>query len=246
MKTLSLLSLSLLFGLGALEAQQFPRDQFGRGPGRGGFMPSVGFNALDANGDGVLSGEELVGAGASLKKLDTNGDGKITEDEIRAAMPQGFGRGGPEGRRREGGREEGPRGASADDTVQTLMALDRNGDGKISKDELPERMQGMLERGDENKDGVLNADEVRKLAASQAPSAGQAGRGGRGPEGAEFAMMRMDRVLAAVDSDADGTISSEEIRNSSAALRKLDQDSDGRITQEEARPAMGGRRGRFE
>ena len=39
--------------------------------------------ALDTNGDGELSAEEIANAPASLKKLDKNGDGKLTPDELR-------------------------------------------------------------------------------------------------------------------------------------------------------------------
>ena len=57
--------------------------------------------------------------------------------------------------------------------VKNLMAYDKNGDGKLSKDELPERMQGMLERGDTNKDGFLTPDEIRTMAQAQpGPGAG--------------------------------------------------------------------------
>jgi len=60
-------------------------------------MPVIA--AIDANGDGDLSAEELAGAAQALKKLDKNGDGKLTRDEMRPAFP-GPGPGGPpEGRR---------------------------------------------------------------------------------------------------------------------------------------------------
>ncbi len=36
-----------------------------------------------------------------------------------------------------------------------------------NKDEVPERMHGLFERGDANKDGVLGKDELRKLAEAQ-------------------------------------------------------------------------------
>lgn len=42
-----------------------------------------------------------------------------------------------------------------------------NGDGQISKDELYERMQGLITRGDTNQDGILNKGELRKLAEAQ-------------------------------------------------------------------------------
>ena len=63
-----------------------------------------------------------------------------------------------------------------EDTVKTLMAFDADGDGKLSKSELPERFQGIFDRGDENKDGFLTPEEIRKVAAAQAaPSARPAG-----------------------------------------------------------------------
>lgn len=48
------------------------------------------FAALDLDGDGVLSAEEIAAAPASLKKLDTNGDGSLTLEEVFAG---GRGRG---------------------------------------------------------------------------------------------------------------------------------------------------------
>jgi hypothetical protein len=45
-------------------------------------MPPV-MMALDTNGDGVLSADEIANASASLLKLDKNGDGQLTMDEIR-------------------------------------------------------------------------------------------------------------------------------------------------------------------
>jgi hypothetical protein len=51
----------------------------GRRPGGpGNFMARLPiFAALDTDGDGILSEEEIANATASLKKLDKNGDGKL-------------------------------------------------------------------------------------------------------------------------------------------------------------------------
>ena len=50
--------------------------------------------ALDSDGNGEISPEEIKGAVAALKKLDKNKDGKLTEDELR---PNFGGRGGSQG-----------------------------------------------------------------------------------------------------------------------------------------------------
>jgi hypothetical protein len=64
------------------------------------------------------------------------------------------------------------------DVVERIMAFDKNKDGKISRDELPERMQFLIELGDTNKDGALDRDEIKKLAARLASGAGEFGIGG--------------------------------------------------------------------
>ncbi|HEX3797245.1 MAG TPA: EF-hand domain-containing protein [Verrucomicrobiae bacterium] len=53
--------------------------------------------ALDTNGDGIISADEIANAATSLLKLDKNGDGKLTMDELRPPRPQGGPDDGPDG-----------------------------------------------------------------------------------------------------------------------------------------------------
>lgn len=68
-------------------------------------------------------------------------------------------------------RERGPSGPTPAEIVKELLEFDKNGDGKLSADEVPERMQGLFARGDANQDSVLSQDELRKLAEAQSEAA---------------------------------------------------------------------------
>ena len=72
-----------------------------------------GFERQDANGDGVVTADELSnegegrGGGRMLERADADGDGRITRAEAEAAAAERF------------------------------RAMDRNGDGVVSEDERP-------------------------------------------------------------------------------------------------------------
>lgn len=123
--------------------------------------------ALDVDGDGELSSEEIAGAVAALKKLDKNGDGKLDREELRPPRPEG----GFAGRPGFGGNPE--------QFVEQFMAQDKNGDGKVSKDELPEDRQRVLQFADEDGDGAISKEEATKMMA-RFRQGGGAGR----PDGA--------------------------------------------------------------
>ena len=61
---------------------------------------------------------------------------------------------------------------SVDDLVERIMAFDKNKDGKVTRDELPERMHHLIALGDTNKDGALDRDEIKKLATTLATTPG--------------------------------------------------------------------------
>jgi len=50
-----------------------------------------------------------------------------------------------------------------DDVVARLMQFDRNSDFRIAIDELPERMQTLVVRGDKSDDLMLDAREIRRM-----------------------------------------------------------------------------------
>ena len=56
--------------------------------------------------------------------------------------------------------------------IARLASFDANADHQITRDELPERMQGLVARGDRNADGALDSGEIRALvnAASSGPN----------------------------------------------------------------------------
>lgn len=130
-----------------------------RGGGPGG--PGGGFylTASDKDGDGKISKEEAPEFMQTFfDRVDTNGDGVLDKAEMEA-MRQ---------RRSSGGGRGGSR---------NLMQFDKNGDGKVTKDEVPAEMQGMIERGDANGDGAVDAAEIEQMRSRFAPG------GGGGPGG---------------------------------------------------------------
>lgn len=172
----------------------------GGGGGGEGFRPPMHplQLALDANGDGVIDAKELANAVAVLKKLDKNGDGKLTDDEFRPARPQSGqggqgGQGGVGGQRgapgEKGGEPRRPEGqpgggggpgdnpGSDGDFVTRLFQNDKNKDGKLTKDELPEALQSIFERADTNRDGAVDRKEAEVLAERIKQRGGGQGQG---------------------------------------------------------------------
>jgi tRNA-Thr(GGU) m(6)t(6)A37 methyltransferase TsaA len=87
--------------------------------------------------------------------------------------PPGFG--GPFGRGRGG-----PGGPGGGNFVEFVMSFDNNGDGKVSKHEMPERMQQrLLQRADANEDDALDREEVKEFVERM----GQGGPFRGGPSG---------------------------------------------------------------
>jgi len=52
--------------------------------------------------------------------------------------------------------------------IERVMSYDANKDLQLSRDELPERMQGIIARGDRNADGILDFEELRTLVNAAA------------------------------------------------------------------------------
>jgi Ca2+-binding EF-hand superfamily protein len=208
-----------------------------RGPARlSGFALMT---ALDRDGQPGLSATDIAGAADALKTLDRNSDGRITADELPA-----FGRGRSGGRVGSGGRGfgrgDGPREgapAHADDLTSMLMTFDKDKDGKLTKTEVPGRFQGLFDRVDANKDGVLASDEIRAGASAQPPT----GNGER-PAGRRGGPFGPDPLIAALDVNHDAALSGDEIANVPSVLQKLDRDGNGTVDRNEI--FAGGGRGR--
>jgi hypothetical protein len=155
-----------------------------------GFAPPLFalMEALDTNKDGKLSADEIKAAPQSLKKLDRNKDGKLSAEEI--GWPPAFpGFGGGRGRPPFGGPPfGGERGGRS--LAERIMARDANGDGKVTKSELPKSMHFLIRLADRNEDGAIDKTEAERLARQLGLDSGPPGQppvfkgGGRAGPGA--------------------------------------------------------------
>ncbi|HEY2148495.1 MAG TPA: hypothetical protein VGH32_11190, partial [Pirellulales bacterium] len=141
---------------------------------------------------GALGNRPLLDPERIFSRLDTKGKGKITLDDVPEQRRPFLKRVFVEASKGEGGsltKEEfikafksvqakiavagglpGPIGAppSAGDASQRLkrlMAMSKRSDGKLSKDDLPERLRDRFEKIDANHDGLIDEQELRDWLA---------------------------------------------------------------------------------
>ena len=105
--------------------------------------PPLLLPVLDTDKDGELSADEIANASAALLELDKNDDGQLTPREILPKKPKG--------KKKGKGKRPGPpilvrtidldgdRVLSADEienAADSLLTLDRDGDGALSRKEM--------------------------------------------------------------------------------------------------------------
>jgi Ca2+-binding EF-hand superfamily protein len=155
------------------------------------------FVKLDKNQDQVVEKEEVPeSARPAFEKLlkagDTNNDGKIDIEEIRILSLHL---------------------QAANDPKARFKAMDKDGDGKVSKAEFT-GVPANFARFDTNKDGFLDQDEIKAIPAQ-----------GSGQPGA--------RIMA-MDKDGDGKVSRAEFTGIPANFDRFDTNKDGFLDKDEA------------
>ncbi|WP_282413619.1 EF-hand domain-containing protein [Pseudomonas sp. PS01299] len=203
------------------------------------------FAKLDSNGDGAVDQDELksalsqksddgllVNLSKQFGDLDSDASGSLSAEEMTAMAPP------------PPPQDQAPNTDLAD---ALISALDADGDGAISSDEL---RNGLTSAGssadsnqifsalDKNKDGTVSQDELTASLTPPPPPPQQASS---------------DELFSQLDADGDGNISATELSSalqtsdststsstdtSAALLKVLDSDSSGGVSSDELKAAL--------
>ena len=192
------------------------------------------FERFDKDQDGVITREEFTGAGkpgagqpagqldALVKAADKNGDGKITKVEAGDApwfskLDQNS-----DGVIDAAELEKARKAMSAAGRNQfdaVLKKADKNGDGKITKAEAGDA--AWFAKLDQNKDDVIDAEELEKARKAMGTNKGDGKAGGQ-----------LDAILKRLDKDGDGKLTKAEAGDA-PWFDKIDKNPDGVLDAEE-------------
>jgi len=204
------------------------------------------FAKLDSNGDGAVDQDELksalsqksddgllVNLSKQFGDLDSDDSGSLSAEEMTAMAPP------------PPPQDQAPNTDLAD---ALISALDTDGDGAISSDELS---TGLTSAGssadsnqifsalDKNKDGTVSQDELSASLTTPPPPPSQ--------------QASSDALFSQLDADGDGNISATELSSalqtsdntsttstdtSAALLKVLDSDSSGGVSSDELKAAL--------
>lgn len=139
-------------GKDALTKEDFAKLRLGGNAGKAP-SPEELFKRFDANKDGKLAISEFP---EQLRKrvkplFERLGKKELTKDEFAKVAERLFSRPGQPGGNQAGAQIEAQ-----------FKRMDKNGDGSLKGDEIPERLRERIGRVDENKDGAVTLEELKK------------------------------------------------------------------------------------
>lgn len=178
------------------------------------------FTSLDADKDGFLTKTEVPADRQRLferllRSNDKNSDGKLSREEFTAKA--------------EEPRDAAPERTPDVDPAEIFKRLDRDGDGKLTKDEAPERIKENFDRIDLNSDGSIALAEFREVSARLGAAAGRPGA----DSGREA-----QAIFERLDANKDGKVAADEVPEDRRegflrAITRIDSDGDKAVTKEE-------------
>lgn len=213
----------------------------------------IRFQAMDGNGDGVITRAEWRGSDRSFRVHDWNDDGRLAGDEVRIG-----------GARRRAAGDDDFDAARARDfndwTEEGFRSHDHDGDGRIARGEWHYDRES-FRRADRNADGILTRNEFLAIDTDidredrfdylDADNDGRVERGEWHASRDAFAWLdrNNDGVLsraevvedtageadlfADLDNDRDGRISAAEWHWSRRSFERRDRNNDGQLTRAE-------------